>query len=154
MSSVQSGACTCERQIDLQSARLGFEPCGVHDVRTVDVLQRAGHLAHERRGVALGVRAPIAQPIEHLASGRELEDQPVHVRHLEAVDHADDVAVPPDGSEHGKLLLHRARLGPALVDELERKLLACQLARHELDNCERALAESLAYLIRLERVTL
>ena len=24
---VQSGAGTCERQIDLQSARLGFEPC-------------------------------------------------------------------------------------------------------------------------------
>ena len=27
---VQSGACTCEWQIDLQSARLGFEPCAAY----------------------------------------------------------------------------------------------------------------------------
>ena len=126
----------------------------VHDIRTVDVLQRAGHLPHERRGVALGVRASIAEPVEDLASGGELEDQPVHVLHLEAVDHADNVAVPPDGSEHGELLLHRTRFGPALVNELERKLLACQLARHQLDDGERTLPESGAHLVRIERVAL
>ena len=31
MNPVQSGACTCERQIDLQSARLGFEPCAAYN---------------------------------------------------------------------------------------------------------------------------
>ena len=34
-----------------------------------------------------------------------------------------------DGPEHGELLLHRAHLCIALVDELERELLAGQLAR-------------------------
>ena len=46
---VQSGACTCEWQIYLQSARLGFEPCAAYAV-----------LLGHREGVARNARAPAA----------------------------------------------------------------------------------------------
>ena len=61
---VQSGACTCERQIDLQSARLGFEPCAAYLGARAKwrALERRRHHLEGAATLLVGAPPPLAQP--------------------------------------------------------------------------------------------
>ena len=59
----------------------------------VQVLQREADLAHEQRGVALGVRPVLADALEHLAARHEVKHEPPCARRAERLNQADAVPV-------------------------------------------------------------
>ena len=83
MHAVQSGACTCEWQIYLQSARLGFEPCAAYHSRARSSWYSRAYSsrAANRGACALGTGLGLGLGSKQLGAGLELgTGAPVAVR--------------------------------------------------------------------------